>query len=143
MAARSEYAWNAIQGCVKAYRLRRIVRHRATYCGATQLTGAFACKCASDLLCCWAEMPEVDMSDDMVMSSSKLHGAFGMSRIVHGRRQCRVSTLDPGINSVQTRIDTPQTRTVVLASLLAKRLVLLVRGTPEVTVLRYEVARWK
>ena len=38
-----------------------------------QLTGAlsaFAYKGASDLLYCWAEIPEADVSDDMVISST-------------------------------------------------------------------------
>ena len=105
MAARSECARNATQGCGKAYRLRRIARHRATCCGAEQLTGAFACKCAYDLLYRWAEMPEVDVSDDMVMSSSINNNFVAEScgkGSCTGADKCRASTSGPGINSVQT-----------------------------------------
>ena len=66
-------------------------------CGGTlitgqrgQLTGAFAYKCAFDLLYCWAEMPKSDVSDDMVMSFST-----NCEKIVHGRRQCRASNFRP------------------------------------------------
>ena len=74
-------------------------RHLALPYGG-QLTGAFAYKCAFDLLYCWAEMPKSDVSDDMVMSSStttlrSLRDAANCGNVVHGRRQCRASNFRP------------------------------------------------
>lgn len=82
-----------------------------------QLTGAFAYKCAFDLLYCWAEMPKSDVSDDMVMSSSTTTPRSLRDACARAPTVPSIELQALALNLVQTCIDTPQTRTALAGDL--------------------------